>query len=103
MDEDDFDLNNLLNQIDSENNLISLQMLNFLTRNNRVDNRIRRNHVRKRINPMIEFNRSKFKERFRFNKDEVEYLYHLIDGPRTLEPEVCFSCKFPLRIFLNAQ
>lgn len=95
MDEDDFELNNLLNQIDSENNLISLQTLIFLTRNNRVNNRIRRNQIRrnqirKRINPMIEFNRMKFKKRFRFYKDEVEYLYRLIDGPRTLEPEVCF-------------
>lgn len=50
MDEDDFELNNLLNQIDSENNLISLQTLIFLTRNNRVNNRIRRNQIRFSVN-----------------------------------------------------
>ncbi|XP_055309089.1 putative nuclease HARBI1, partial [Sitodiplosis mosellana] len=55
-------------------------------RNN--NRRVRRNHIRTRIDPMNEFNKREFRARFRFHKDEVGYLYHLIDGPRTLDPIV---------------
>lgn len=51
--------------------------------------RIRRKYrVRRRIDPMREFNESDFKYRFRFSKREVRHIYNLIDGPNTLDPMV---------------
>lgn len=85
MNEEDFELNNLLNNINNENNLLNLQFMEVLRRGN--DFR-RRNRIRRRIDPMMEYNSRDFKRRFRLYKDEVEYLYNLIDGANTLEPMV---------------
>lgn len=98
MDEEDFELNNLINNINNENNLLNIQFMAVLRRGN---NFRRRNRVQRRINPMVECNRREFKRRFRFHKNEVEHLYNLIDGRNTLEAMVYTLFKLQTNSFKN--
>lgn len=85
MDDEDFGLNNLWGYFDNLNNLSNWKLLNSLKRGVKHRKKYR---VRERINPMIDYDRDEFKQRFRFYKDEVEYIYNLIDGSNTLHPAV---------------
>lgn len=85
MNEEDLELTNFLNQMDNSNNLLNLQLLSLLKRDFDYRHEYR---LRRRIDYMNDFNRRDFKKRFRFYKDEVEYIYHLIDGENTLQPMV---------------
>lgn len=85
MDEEDLEINNLLNNINNYNNLLNLQILEILERGNSFP---KKNRVRRRNDPMIEFNNRDFKNRFRFYKNEVNNIYELIDGSNTLKPIV---------------
>lgn len=46
--------------------------------------------VRPRLNPFVEYDEAEFKQRYRLSKALVKKLYHLLDGPRLLEPQVNF-------------
>lgn len=102
MDEEDFELNNLINNINNESNSLNIQVLAILRHGDAFR---RRNQVRRRINPMVEYSRREFKRRFRFYKDEVEQLYNLIDGQNTLEPSVytLFTSNCKLETFLKCE
>lgn len=79
-----------LNNVFNQNNFSNLKILRYLRRRRGVVYRRRRQYrIRRRIDPMIEYNRREFKRRFRFSKEEVRYLFNLIDGPNTLQPMVC--------------
>lgn len=86
--DEDLELNNLLNNINNYNNLLNFKILNILRRGKNFPTR---NRIRTRVDPMNEFNDRDFKNRFRFYKNEVQYIYNSIDGPNTLEPMVIRS------------
>lgn len=81
MQEQDLEFLDQLNQFDNENNLLNLQFLNLSNR------RKREYRIRRRRNPMTQYNDRHFKNRFRFSKNEVKYIYRLIDGSNTLHPK----------------
>lgn len=89
MDGEEFELHNLLNEIDNENNLINIQIMEGMIYNN-VPIR-RKYHVRKRLNPMEDYDDDEFKRRYRFTKNQVQELYNLVDGQNTLEPTVSIN------------
>lgn len=79
------ELIDFLNNINNQNNNFNLQYLELLE--------LRRNHrrkytVRKRFNPMLEYDDAEFLRRFRFPKAEVQEIYDSINGAATLEPMV---------------
>lgn len=87
MDADDLGLYNLLNHFQDANNrsnLISIEYLNHFNHRNVRNKRRKKKH----INPMVDYSSREFKKRFRFYKDEVEYIFNLIDGENTLEAMV---------------
>lgn len=81
---EDFELDNLLNQLQNANNLINIQSISILKNIEGRKKRIKR----KRINPMVDYGRREFKRKFRFSKTEVKHIYDLLDGKNTLEPIV---------------
>lgn len=86
MDNDDIDFYEFLDGMNNEINFINqeyLQLLNYDMNVNR-----RKYHVRQRINPIEEFDNEEFIRRFRFSKDEVKFIYDLLNGNETLEPMV---------------
>lgn len=86
------ELINLLNTFDNLNNFLNLRFLNYFKWREGVIRRrkIRREYrIRRRINPLTEYNNLHFKKRFRFSKEEVKYIYELVDGQETLQPMVC--------------
>lgn len=94
-------LNNLLNYFNNTNNSMNFQLLNKLNRGGNC-RRKREYNIKKRVDPMAEYSRRDFKKRFRFYKDEVEYLYHLIDGPNTLDPIVNYL-SFCKKVIANCE
>lgn len=87
-----FDFYRLLNEIDNENNLVNLQLIEAMDRNFfRIP---RKYHIRKRLNPMSDYDNEEFKQRFRLSKVEAYQLYDLIDGSNTLEPAVSIHIHF---------
>lgn len=82
-----FDLMNFLNNENYNNYFLYLEHLNNLNLNEN-QNICRKYHVRKRRDPMNEYDDSEFERRFRFTKREVKTLYDLLDGQATLEPKV---------------
>lgn len=88
MDGDDLELHdvlNLVNNVNNQNNLINLE---YLQLENEQHTYNRKYHVRKRMNPLEEFDDEEFKIRFRFSKDEVKHLFEMINGSETLDPKV---------------
>lgn len=97
---EDMELYNLLNEINNMNNLVNLQNLHNLQMIDMLANehirQWRKYRIRKRLNPMEDYDDSEFKKRFRFSKVEVEQMYNLIDGQNTLEPLVSFFHLFAI-------
>lgn len=89
---EDFELYNLLNQIDNINNFRNIRIVEMLEHNNvQIPRKYR---IKKRVNPIQDYDENEFKHRFRFSKNEVKYLYDLIDGQSTLEPIVNIFTNF---------
>lgn len=84
--DEDIDFFNLMNAINNLNNQINLLNRDYLEiRRNNVRRKYR---LRKRIDPMTEYDDAEFRSRFRFTKHEVREIYGLINGAQTLEPLV---------------
>lgn len=84
MDENDIELFDLLNDLNNFNDQANLFYRDCLNR------QFRKYNVRKRFDPFVEYTNIEFKRRFRFCKNQVRYIYDLIDGADTLEPMVIF-------------
>lgn len=81
--DEEFEFFDLINQLENENNLLHFELLDFFNSNIK-----KRQNVKKRINPFVDYFDHDFKQRFRFSKDEVNQLYNSINGPQYLEPMV---------------
>lgn len=80
---------NILNLVNIQNNFMNMQLSRIINGRKKFRRKYR---VRKRIDPIREFDESEFKYRFRFSKREVREIYNLIDGPTTLDPMVRTNC-----------
>lgn len=83
MDDHDFDLYEIIDNINNQNNLLILQYFRAT-----VERRKRKYVVRKRLDPFLDFDDQEFERRFRFSKNQVENLFNLINGRETLDPLV---------------
>lgn len=89
---------NILNLVNTQNNFMNVQLSRIINGRKKFRRKYR---VRRRIDPMREFDEKEFNYRFRFSKREVRQIYNLIDGPTTLDPMVrtsCINCVYELKI-----
>lgn len=89
------DFINFWNGINNFNNQMVVLFQNHQRMQANINQRSRRKYrYRKRFNPMVEYDDSEFKRRFRFSKEETREIYRLLNGAQTLEPTVFLF--FPL-------
>lgn len=67
---------------DNMNNVNMIELVEM------IENPKRKYKIQKRIDPFEIYEEDEFKMRYRLSKQLVWKLYHLLDGPITLEPQV---------------